>query len=88
PALEAELARLTRLSNDLNKLNRVRHDHTQLTTQLEGHTNEVAKAKKILSAAQVEADGLEMRWHSAQAAVLAKKLNQGEPCPVCGSCEH
>ena len=31
---------------------------------------------------------LELAWHSGQAAVLAEKLNTGQPCPVCGSWEH
>lgn len=30
----------------------------------------------------------ELKWHRGQAALLAKTLNTGEPCPVCGSCEH
>lgn len=30
----------------------------------------------------------ELKWHQGQAAVLAQTLNLGDPCPVCGSCEH
>lgn len=30
----------------------------------------------------------ESKWISNQAAILAKKLVPGEPCPVCGSTEH
>lgn len=31
---------------------------------------------------------LKVRWHQGQAMVLARSLNKGDPCPVCGSHEH
>ena len=31
---------------------------------------------------------LTLAWHQGQAAVLAKALNEGEPCMVCGSLDH
>ncbi|KZY60191.1 hypothetical protein A3742_09100 [Oleiphilus sp. HI0071] len=31
---------------------------------------------------------IEMRWHASQANLLARQLEEGEPCPVCGSAEH
>lgn len=31
---------------------------------------------------------LELAWHRGQAAVLAAKLEEHQPCPVCGSKEH
>ncbi len=30
----------------------------------------------------------DMQWRKNQAALLAKDLNEGESCPVCGSKEH
>lgn len=33
-------------------------------------------------------DILEERWRKGQAAVLARELEPGAPCPVCGSLEH
>lgn len=34
------------------------------------------------------ADQLEWQWHTNQAAELAKRLQEGEACPVCGSHAH
>lgn len=31
---------------------------------------------------------LELAWHQGQAAILARELREGGPCPVCGSTEH
>ncbi len=31
---------------------------------------------------------LELAWHQGQAAILARELQEGSPCPVCGSIEH
>ncbi|AMV71634.1 SMC family ATPase [Desulfuromonas carbonis] len=31
---------------------------------------------------------LELEWHQGQAAILARELQAGTPCPVCGSLEH
>ncbi len=31
---------------------------------------------------------LELAWHQGQAAILARELQAGTPCPVCGSLEH
>lgn len=31
---------------------------------------------------------LELKWYTGQAAILAKDLAEGTPCPVCGSTDH
>lgn len=38
--------------------------------------------------AQVAHKALLLTWHQGQAAILARQLQQGEPCPVCGSQTH
>lgn len=88
PVLEAELVRLQRLDVDVTKLDRLRRDNTQLVKHLDVKQKEVDVAKLRLDEKQKYADTLALRWHNAQAAILAAKLEEGEPCPVCGSCEH
>lgn len=46
------------------------------------------EADAAYKVAEIAADHLEMLWFSNQAAVLAAKLQQDQPCPVCGSLEH
>lgn len=46
------------------------------------------QAKSAYEQAKQFADQKEYYWHSSQAAQLAKTLQLGEPCPVCGSKEH
>ncbi|RJX67141.1 SMC family ATPase [Vibrio sinensis] len=45
-------------------------------------------AKDKVVTAKHHADELEFHWHSSQAALLAKTLQHGEACPVCGSHDH
>ncbi|MDO6564547.1 SMC family ATPase [Amphritea sp. 1_MG-2023] len=63
-----------------------------LRQRLETKTAEAERqrdvAKAAFQAAEQHADQLEMRWFSNQAAILAAKLEQDLPCPVCGSVEH
>ncbi len=48
------------------------------------HTTQQAASEQ----ARIDSRQLELRWHSGQAALLARELQQGQPCPVCGSPEH
>ncbi|WP_417223725.1 AAA family ATPase [Amphritea sp.] len=63
-----------------------------LRQSLETKTAEAGRqrdlAKRQYQTAEQHADQLEMRWFSSQAAILAAKLEQDVPCPVCGSIEH
>lgn len=53
-----------------------------------------AQASRVESTARIAANAkdtfalAEQRLASAQALHLAAKLKSGEPCPVCGSCDH
>ena len=39
-------------------------------------------------AAVADANRIERDWHLGQAAILSRRLQMGEPCPVCGSDNH
>lgn len=45
-------------------------------------------ARGALDVARNARQALEERWRDAQAAILARHLHDGAPCPVCGSQEH
>ena len=46
------------------------------------------QAEKLFKQKQQALTEIEYRWHSGQAALLAKSLNKGDACPVCGSADH
>lgn len=47
-----------------------------------------AVAAAAVKAARVRRQSIDLRWRGAQAAILARHLHDGGPCPVCGSVEH
>ena len=74
-------------------------DKCQELTTLEGQYQTLAQQaaqaletaeQKQRAAAQQEQHTIEqeMRWHQGQAALIAQRLESGQPCPVCGSREH
>ncbi len=48
----------------------------------------MTKAGDGLDVARKHRDALDLAWRAGQAAVLARHLVDGGPCPVCGSEEH
>lgn len=46
------------------------------------------EAGEGLDLARKHRDALDLAWRTGQAAVLARHLVDGDPCPVCGSAEH
>ena len=87
-SLEAELMGNERLLSDLTKLAKLKMELAALESQIDNKRTTLAQASKSLNASQQHANQLEMNWHSAQASILAQKLQPGHECPVCGSCEH
>ncbi|MBM3302613.1 MAG: hypothetical protein FJY85_22010, partial [Deltaproteobacteria bacterium] len=52
-----------------------------LSERVEGTEHDLASASR-------ELESLEVAWIEGQAAVLAQRLAEGVPCPVCGSTAH
>lgn len=46
------------------------------------------RAQGAANEARAAFAALDTRWRRAQAAILARHLDAGAPCPVCGSAEH
>lgn len=87
-SVDAEIKQKQRLLQDVQKLSGLKKElakHDALTTSKQQN---LEQAKQAYVSAQQSADRLELKWHNAQAAVLAQRLQTGEACPVCGSCEH
>ena len=59
-----------------------------LERELEMARRKVSAAEKNFNAAQIELERLQKLQRDGSAALLAKNLKDGEPCPVCGSKVH
>lgn len=85
PVAEQTLALQLRERVALNRLIKQRAEKQQQLERAEqkgktfasGHEQVLDKCRR-----------LELAWHSGQAALLAQKLESGQPCPVCGSDTH
>ena len=88
PAKSAELDQLNKLIRIHQEIATTQQAAVQFNTILQVKHDEFNQAKQQTEHAKGEADRLEYFWHSSQAAQLAKTLQLGEPCPVCGSQDH
>lgn len=86
--LEAQEKELRRLQEELLRLEK-------LLGSLETRRKAVGKAEQVFLAAREQSTRLgiqyveaEAAFLSAQAGILAGRLSEGQPCPVCGSREH
>ncbi|MCH2057844.1 MAG: SMC family ATPase [Thalassotalea sp.] len=88
PALQADISLKQRQVNDLGKLSRLQTSYTNLSAQTAHIQQQVSQAQSHYQGCHRQADTLEMHWHNGQAAILAQRLQHGQPCPVCGSENH
>ena len=86
--LEAEAARLAQRETALNELARslteCQHRNTAARTAQEAYRQAAGRQTEAHSAR----DTLERAFLDAQAGLLAQTLEEGAPCPVCGSTHH
>lgn len=79
--LEDTQGKLTSLLNDIKQ-------YALTKKELENAQNELSIAAKEFRRLQDNATNLEILFLGGQAGILASKLIDGTPCPVCGSVTH
>ncbi len=77
-----------RRAEDLGRIARARDQVATAAAAVEAAREKAAVAQAQAAVAAQAAAELESRWRSAQAAVLARGLEPGRPCPVCGGTDH
>ena len=87
-ALSTQCEKLKTRYENMNKLvNEISREST-LDQNLLQAQNIYIKAQKEADKAQQSASDYRKAFNNAQAGIMAEKLTEGEPCPVCGSCSH
>jgi exonuclease SbcC len=83
-AIEA-LKRAEGLAKQLERLNSQR---AQILREIQSTEDSLLTASRDLASAEAARSRLEDAFRLAQAGILAAALEEGEPCPVCGSLHH
>ena len=88
PTLQTKLENLKHKQPLRKDLESLRQTAGQLASQLRQAEQKQKQQQTQHEQARDNANRLELQWHTGQAALLAQELQQGVPCPVCGSAEH
>lgn len=83
-AIEA-LKRAEGLAKQLERLNSQR---AQILREIQSTEDSLLTASRDLASAEAARSRLEDAFRLAQAGIFAAALEEGEPCPVCGSLHH
>ena len=79
--LEVRIKDLKLVYDDLNMFESKQKEYVKLQNQ---YISDEAKYQKLKD----EFDDMDKAYRDGQAGILASKLCENEPCPVCGSCVH
>lgn len=81
----------TKIENNLEALKQYQQDLTKLCNNRRQLSTEQGSLKNLNEKAELAENKLSRMtslFYSAQAGILAEKLEEGQPCPVCGSTHH
>ena len=86
--LEADASRLAQRGETLRKLEQSLTDCQRRAAAAKAAQEQYRQAAARQTEAHTARDGLERAFLDAQAGLLAQTLEEGTPCPVCGSTHH
>ena len=86
--LDARIGVLKKQIEDREQLENAIAEKSKAANALELATTQLKAANEAQSKARAALGKLESARLAGQATVLAEKLTEGEPCPVCGSEDH
>ena len=84
----AELARLKEQQTSMEALSKYLVTYRGLVRDLETARKRYAESAEILRTESENCARMDDLFYDAQAGILAAKLSEGKPCPVCGSISH
>ncbi|GAB1045865.1 MAG: SMC family ATPase [Shewanella algae] len=87
-ALHQALAALNTRLEKTEQLGHIKQKWQQAQAGLQQAEAHGHQCKAERQSAETEHQRLQLAWHTGQAAILAAKLQPGQPCPVCGGLEH
>ena len=67
---------------------RKQKDINHLRNQYKGLAQTLEKLKKEETQLKIQYDQVTLAWMEGQASIMATHLEEGKPCPVCGSTHH
>ena len=87
-ALQSECRMLEAALTEYRDVAALSRELEEAVRTLDAHREEQARREAALREARRELAALEAAWRSGQAAILARNLVPGRPCPVCGATDH
>lgn len=85
---EKEFAEAKTLLDKASERETILQEISRLEADLKRAVQKISVAEKNSNAAKIELERLQKLQRDGSAALLAKNLHDGEPCPVCGSKVH